>query len=51
MFLSLAMKLDGAAVGLVGTDIEYPEFDPLGFSKRASPETMAWYLFITSCFL
>ena len=37
------MKLEGAATELVGSDIEYPEFDPWGFSKEADEETMAWY--------
>lgn len=40
---SLSMKLEGAAADLVGSDIEYPEFDPWGFSKTADEETMAWY--------
>ena len=37
------MKLEGAATNLVGSDIEFPEFDPWEFSKRASPEDMEWY--------
>jgi len=36
------MKLEGAAVELVGSDIEFPEFDPWQFSKSAKPETIAW---------
>ena len=37
------MKLQDNAVGLVGSDIEYPEFDPWGLTKDKSPETIAWY--------
>ena len=37
------MKLEGAGADLVGSDIEYPEFDPWGFTKKSSPETMYWY--------
>jgi len=39
----LSMVLQGAAKDLVGSDIEWPEFDPLQFSKTASEEKMAWY--------
>eukprot|EP01035_Chromulina_nebulosa_P019800 gene19800-25742_t len=39
----MSMKLQGAATELVGSDIEWPEFDPAGFTKNASPETLAWY--------
>ena len=37
------MKLEGAAQGLVGSDIEYPEFDPWGFTKDISEEKLFWY--------
>lgn len=37
------MKLEGAGADLVGSDIEYPEFDPWGFTKKSSPETIYWY--------
>lgn len=40
---SMTMQLKDNAVGLVGTDIEFPEFDPFGFTKNASPEQLAWY--------
>ena len=40
---SMSMKLEGAASNLVGTDLEYPEFDPWGFSKTASEDQMFWY--------
>jgi len=40
---SLTMKLEGAAEGLVGSDIEYPEFDPWGFTKGISEEKLFWY--------
>jgi len=39
----LSMVLQGAAKDIVGSDIEFPEFDPLQFSKTASEEKMAWY--------
>ena len=37
------MKLQGAAPGLVGSDIEYPEFDPWGLTKDISEEKLFWY--------
>lgn len=37
------MKLEDAATELVGSDIEYPEFDPWGFTKGASEEKIYWY--------
>lgn len=37
------MKLEGPATSLVGSDIEYPEFDPWGFSKNCPDEKMFWY--------
>mmetsp|Transcript_37030 Transcript_37030/g.37689 ORF Transcript_37030/g.37689 Transcript_37030/m.37689 type:complete len:210 (-) Transcript_37030:184-813(-) len=40
---SVAMALGPNAVGLVGSDIEYPEFDPCGLSRFASAETMERY--------
>jgi len=39
----LSMKLEGAAKEIVGSDIEYPEFDPWGFTKGASAEKIFWY--------
>jgi hypothetical protein len=36
------MKLEGPAQGIVGSDIEYPEFDPWGFTKGASEEKIFW---------
>lgn len=41
--ISMKMALEGAAKELVGSDIEFPEYDPYGFSKTASAEQMAWY--------
>merc|ERR1719440_864655 len=40
---SIFMKLSDDAVGLVGTDIEYPEFDPWGLTKGADADKIAWY--------
>ena len=40
------MKLGENAEGLVGTDIEYPEFDPWGLTKDASPDKIAWLVVI-----
>jgi hypothetical protein len=37
------MKLQGAAEGSVGSDIEYPEFDPWGLTKDITPEKYFWY--------
>ena len=37
----MSMKLGPAAAELVGSDIEYPEFDPLGLSAKATPTQMA----------
>ena len=37
------MKLFGPAEGGVGSDIEYPEFDPFGLTKNVTPETYFWY--------
>lgn len=31
------------AAGLVGSDVEAPEFDPLQLSAGRSEETLAWY--------
>lgn len=36
------MKLQGAAENLVGSDIEWPEFDPWGFTKDISEEKINW---------
>lgn len=33
----------GFANGLVGSDVEAPEFDPLNLSTGISPETLNWY--------
>jgi Chlorophyll A-B binding protein len=40
---AMKMELYDNAKGLVGTDIEFPEFDPLGFTKNATPEQLTWY--------
>ena len=40
------MKLSDNAVGLVGTDIEYPEFDPWGLTKGASEDKIAWLVYL-----
>lgn len=40
---TVKMALYDNAQGLVGTDIEYPEFDPLGFTKGATQEQLNWY--------
>jgi hypothetical protein len=37
------MKLEGPAQELVGSDIEFPEFDPWGFTKTADENKMFWY--------
>lgn len=37
------MKLDGLGQDIVGSDIEYPEFDPWGFTKDADEEKLFWY--------
>lgn len=37
------MKLDGPARELVGSDLEFPEFDPWGFTKTADEDKIAWY--------
>lgn len=41
-YYSLSMKLEGASRELVGSDIEFPEFDPWGFTKNADENKMAW---------
>jgi len=38
----MKMALFNAGKELVGSDIEFPEYDPYGFSKTASTEQMAW---------
>lgn len=40
---SVKMALADGAQEIVGSDIEYPEFDPLGFTKNATPEQLTWY--------
>ncbi|GAB5033565.1 light harvesting complex protein [Nannochloropsis oceanica] len=40
---AVTMKLGSSAEGLVGSDIEFPEFDPLGFTNNPKPETLDWY--------
>ena len=40
---SLRMELEGPAADLVGNDLEFPDFDPWGFSKDADEEKMFWY--------
>ena len=37
------MKLEGASRDLGGSDLEFPEFDPWGFTKNADENKMAWY--------
>lgn len=37
------MKVEGACAELVGSDIEFPSFDPLRFTKGASEDKVAWY--------
>jgi len=36
------MKLQGAAEGSVGSDIEFPEFDPFELTKDITPEKYFW---------
>mmetsp|Transcript_4865 Transcript_4865/g.7961 ORF Transcript_4865/g.7961 Transcript_4865/m.7961 type:complete len:201 (-) Transcript_4865:439-1041(-) len=36
-------SLNMFANGLVGSDVEAPDFDPLGLSESASEETINWY--------
>lgn len=40
---SLSMKLGEVAQGGIGSDIEFPEFDPWGLSEGISEEKYAWY--------
>ena len=40
-FDSVKMALGPAAQDLVGSDIEFPEFDPLGLSAKATDAQMA----------
>jgi len=40
---AMKMELYDNAKGIVGSDIEFPEFDPLGFTKGATPEQLTWY--------
>lgn len=37
------MAASGFAAGLVGSDVEAPEFDPLQLSVGRSEETLSWY--------
>jgi hypothetical protein len=37
------MELYGPAKDLVGSDIEWPEFDPWQFTKDISEEKLFWY--------
>jgi hypothetical protein len=37
------MQLGESCAALVGSDIEFPRFDPLGFTKKASKEKVEWY--------
>ena len=46
----MAMTLGPAAQALVGSDIEYPEFDPLGLSKTASEKQMFKYVLFWTIF-
>jgi hypothetical protein len=38
----MTMKLQGAAQNIVGSDIEWPEFDPWGFTKDIAEEKINW---------
>lgn len=38
-----APVVSGFANGLVGSDVEAPEFDPLNLSAGVSEETLNWY--------
>lgn len=40
----MTMKLGPLAQELVGSDIEYPEFDPYGFTQGISEEKLFWYV-------
>ena len=40
----MSMKLGPNAVGLVGSDIEFPEFDPLEISAKATEAQMKQYV-------
>mmetsp|Transcript_29061 Transcript_29061/g.36480 ORF Transcript_29061/g.36480 Transcript_29061/m.36480 type:complete len:219 (-) Transcript_29061:308-964(-) len=40
---ALTMKLGSAADGLIGSDLELPEFDPLGFTNNPAPGAIEWY--------
>ena len=37
------MKLGPGGDGLVGSDLELPEWDPLGFTNNQNQETIDWY--------
>ena len=39
---SLSMKLQGAAEGSVGSDIEFPEFDPFELTKNIDENKYFW---------
>jgi hypothetical protein len=38
-----SVPVSSFAGGLVGSDVEAPEFDPLQLSAGASAETLSWY--------
>nr|A0A4Y1YQ38.1 RecName: Full=Fucoxanthin-chlorophyll a-c binding protein, chloroplastic; Short=FCP; Flags: Precursor [Chattonella marina var. antiqua]BBL54383.1 light harvesting protein [Chattonella marina var. antiqua] len=40
---ALSMKLGSSAEGLIGSDLELPEFDPLGFTNNPAPGALEWY--------
>ena len=40
---SMKMQLFGEGAEIVGSDLEFPEFDPWGFSKNADADKMFWY--------
>lgn len=40
---NLKMELGPVAEGSAGNDIEYPEFDPWGFTKDCDEDTYFWY--------
>lgn len=40
---AMTMKLSGPAEGGIGSDIEFPEFDPWGLTEGISEEKYFWY--------
>jgi hypothetical protein len=41
---SLSMRLQGVGEEIVGSDIEFPSFDPWEFSKDCDESKMFWYV-------